>query len=168
MTTMKTNISRSLILAWAALLVFILGILTWIAIMPAPTVYVGDDIPAAVDLQLPDAMPVDKVILKDKEKTEDSGGTAAVTPLKPQTMLAENHLEKTKFGEIPIIGKDGQGPVTLYAADHVEAPEGAIKVAFVFSSLGRNDALHDKILEGTPAGVTLAYLPESSNLKGKI
>ncbi len=162
---MQKNISRSLIMAWAALLIFILGILTWIAIMPSSHVSLGDDIPTAVDLQLPDAMPVDKYILKDKEKTEDTGGSAAA---EPRIQLADNHLENTKFGEIPNLDTHGKGAAQLYAGQPVAVPEGKIKVAFVFSDLGRNDPLHDKILESTPSGVTLAYLPYGPNLKTKM
>lgn len=162
---MQNNFSRSLIIAWAALLIFILGMLTWISIMPAAHNVVGDDIPAAIDLQLPEAMPVDKFILKDEKKTEDTGGAASA---ETQIQLAETHLEPTKYGEIPALGADGKGPGQLYAAQEIVATDDKIKVAFIFSNLGRNAPLHDKILASTPPGVTLAYLPYGNNLKNQM
>jgi polysaccharide deacetylase 2 family uncharacterized protein YibQ len=149
------TISRSLIIAWAALLVFILGILTWISIAPGGRVIVSDDISTAVDLQLPDAMPVEDYVLKDEEKNEDTGGSAALSPSHNPIQLAQ---ESTHLNN----------PYHLYAGQPITHTTGKIKVAFIFSNLGRNDALLDKILEKTPAGVTMAYLPNSSALKTKI
>lgn len=168
--TNKTNerISRSLIIAWAALLVFVLGILTWIAIAPMPHQEINDEVTTAVDLHLPEAMPVEQYILKDKETKEDTGGSASLSH-QPKTQLAKAPLhENTKFGTIPLAGPDGNSAKHLYAAQPNTKTDSKVKVVFIFSDLGRNDALSEKILEATPAGVTLAYLPYSSDLKTKI
>lgn len=171
MNNKKINswISRSLIIAWATLLVFVLGMLTWVAISPKPHEQVADDISTSVDLHLPEAMPVEEFILKNKETKEDSGGSAAVTILpEPVHVAKESITEDTKFGVIPTIGKDGKKQFQLYAAQPNNQLQGKIKVTFIFSDLGRNDGVLEKIIEKSPAGVTLAYLPYSTELKAKI
>lgn len=163
----NTIISRSLIIAWAALLVVVVGVLTWVALAPPPRIITVNE-PAAVDLQLPDAMPVEQFILKDKETKEDSGSSASAPHIEPTQLASASHLETTKFGEIPKIGHDGKTALVLHASQPNMQTEGKIKVAFIFSDLGRNDTLLNKIVDNTPPGVTLAYLPHSSDLKPKI
>jgi uncharacterized protein len=165
---LNARISRSLLIAWAVLLVFVVGLLTWVALAPNPELPVSEEVSTSVDLQLPEAMPVDKYILKDKETKDDTGGSASATQLENKTQLADGHHEMTKHGAIPQVGKDGKSAPQLYAAQAAPPTEGKIKVAFIFTDLGRNDALLDKIIEHTPAGVTLAYLPHTSELKTKI
>jgi polysaccharide deacetylase 2 family uncharacterized protein YibQ len=157
MTKHKTNgmISKSLIIAWAALLVFVLGILTWMAIAPKPAIEVSEEVSNTIDLQLPEAMPVEKYILKDQETTDDSGGSASVSrPL----------VEHTKYGNIPQVSSSGKKALQEYAAKPTDLVEGKTKVVFIFSDLGRNEA----ILEKTPPSITLSYLPFSPELKDKI
>lgn len=68
--TNNTVISKSLIFAWAILLVFVLGILVWIAIWPEEN-YVDEDIAPAIDLELPEPVPMDEFIIPDEEMQID-------------------------------------------------------------------------------------------------
>lgn len=163
------KISRTFIFAWAILLVFVLGMLTWVAIAPKPAIVITDDSPVAVELQLPEAMPVDKVILKDKETKEDLGGAASAEQLEPDIQQASHSLyENSQFGPIPHKSKNGKSCYQEYAASPVDVKEDQIRVIFIFSELGTNDDMLNNILENIPSGINLAYLPFTQDLKTKM
>lgn len=151
----KGNISKSLLIAWAALLVSLLIILTWVSLTPLPPETPVDEESTSVDLKLPDALPLNDFLLKDKEKKDDSGGSASNQP--PQHE-GKHDVAKASISKL----------FQANSAKAVEVPDGKIRVAFVFSELGLNDEIAGKIMESTPPGVTFAFLPQGGELKKQI
>ena len=144
-------ISKSLLIASAALLLTLLILLTWIALMPAPLPFVEGEEEAVVDLQLPEALPLDDVILKDEKEEEDKGGAASNEhdEKKKHTELAEKKIFETN------------------TSAKIDVPKDKIAVGFVFSELGLHEELLKNIIDTTPAAITLAFLPQSADLKTK-
>lgn len=99
--------------------------------------------------------------------TETSTLPSAVTgPLSPVPDAAL--IARGKFGDLPIIGKDGRRPWKVYARPAGALPADAKRVALVVSGMGISESATAHAIEVLPPEVTLSFAPYGSNLQSWI
>ncbi len=78
-------------------------------------------------------------------------------------------IEKSRYGLLPRIGKDGARPADVYARpwSAASAKANAPRIALVIGGVGLSDAATAQAIDGLPGSVTLAFAPYGNDLKGK-
>jgi polysaccharide deacetylase 2 family uncharacterized protein YibQ len=78
-------------------------------------------------------------------------------------------VEKSRYGLLPRIGKDGARPADVYARpwSAASAKANTPRIALVIGGVGLSDAATAQAIDGLPGTVTLAFAPFGNDLKGK-
>ncbi|HEY1735681.1 MAG TPA: divergent polysaccharide deacetylase family protein [Methylovirgula sp.] len=77
-------------------------------------------------------------------------------------------IEKSRYGLLPRIGKDGARPADVYARPlPATVKTNAPRIALVIGGVGLSDAATAQAIETLPGEVTLAFAPYGNDLKGK-
>lgn len=78
-------------------------------------------------------------------------------------------VEKSHYGLLPRIGKDGARPADVYARPvSATADPNAPRLALVVGGVGLSDSATAAAINGLPGPVTLAFAPYGNHLKGQV
>lgn len=79
-------------------------------------------------------------------------------------------VEKSRYGVLPRIGKDGARPAGVYARPFIANPARAAspRIALVVSGVGLSDAATQQAITDLPGVVTLAFAPYGQDLPAKV
>lgn len=78
-------------------------------------------------------------------------------------------IERSRYGLLPRIGKDGARPADVYARpwSAASAKANAPCIALVIGGVGLSDAATAQAIDNLPGSITLAFAPYGNDLKGK-
>lgn len=97
------------------------------------------------------------------EFTDDSpSDPAEATAL--STLPLEKLTEKSRYGKIPKVAKDGSRPLDLYAAPVARGAQNSPKIVLIVTGMGLSQTGTQEAIRLLPPGITLAFAPYGSSL----
>lgn len=81
-----------------------------------------------------------------------------------QPLYFEELVEKTPFGDLPVIAPSGRLPWQAYSSPKVAADDTRKRIAIVISGLGLRSRMTERAFDALPPEVTFAFSPYGSNL----
>jgi hypothetical protein len=157
---MRAN--RPLLIAAAAVALFLLGLLAWLTLSGPPARDAGVTVPLGISTPSTDA-PQAPAAAADNGSMQQAGAQ----PLRPlpdfngRALLPApdgDLIEKAANGFLPIIGRDGRQPWQVYARPF-DLGDKRPRIALVINTLGPSPTAIDTAINHLPAGVTLGFVP---------